>query len=180
VSLYADIPKFPRAYYEIDIEWNYLELHLAEAIKWGLDLDPDFQRAHVWTYEQQVAYVEYMLRGGEVGRNLTFNCLDWDTFEGDKLQGYVIVDGKQRLEAVRRFLRDDLRAFGHLRSEYTDRMRIIHGGFKWRICNLATRKEVLQLYLNINAGGTPHTPEEIERVRTMLMKEARKAKKAKR
>lgn len=65
------------------------------------------------------------------------------------------------LEAVRAFLRDEFTAFGSLRSEYTDHMRL-HLGFKWRICGLATRAEILQLYLNINAGGTPHTQSELE------------------
>jgi hypothetical protein len=71
---------------------------------------------------------------------------------------------------VRAFLGDRLKAFDHLRSEYTDRIRM-HASFKWRVCNLETRAEILQLYLNINAGGTPHTKEELDRVRLMLEKE---------
>jgi hypothetical protein len=48
-----------------------------------------------------------------------------------------------------------------------DRIRWITG-FKFRMCSLASRAEVLRFYLNINAGGTPHTNSEIERVRAML------------
>ena len=48
---------------------------------------------------------------------------------------------------------------------------VIHCGFKFRVCVLPTRKEVLQLYLNINAGGTPHTEEELNLVHAMLQKE---------
>lgn len=65
---FQDIPMFPRAIYEIDVMFRDLPRHVAECVGQGLDLDPDFQRGHVWTRDQQVAYVEYMLRGGEVSR----------------------------------------------------------------------------------------------------------------
>jgi hypothetical protein len=169
MALYRDIELFPRYHYEVDIDWHYLEVTIERAIKEdGLNLNPDFQRAHVWTRDQQIAYVEYILKGGEVGKNLTFNCPGWGGVID--IGRYEIIDGKQRLEAARAFLRDDFKAFGHYRSEYKDRMRL-HIGFKWRVCCLETRAEVLQLYLNINAGGTPHTKDELDKVRDMLAKE---------
>lgn len=166
MAKFADIELFPRAAYEIDVSWHYLETHITESIRYGLNLEPDFQRAHVWTRTQQIAYIEYVIRGGEVGKNLTFNCPTWNhALERDN--DYVIVDGKQRLQAARDFMHDKIPAFGYLRSEYTDLMRM-HIGFKWRVCTLQTRRELLQLYLNINAGGTPHTKEELDKVRAML------------
>jgi hypothetical protein len=167
MAKFADIPKFPRAHYEVDIEWGSLEETLkSSAIAVGLNLEPDFQRAHVWTKKQQTAYVEYQLMGGEIGKNLTFNHPGWNShnFEGE----YVIVDGKQRLEAVRAFLRDEVPVFGHVYSEFTDSLRLIHSSFKWRVCTLQTKADVLRLYLNINAGGTPHTKSELDKVRKML------------
>lgn len=166
---FNDIPQFPRAHYEVDVAWRYVEDTLTQ---WadtsggmgGLDLSPDYQRAHVWTREQQIAYVEYQLRGGEVGRNIVFNSPDW-------YRGYVrpteLVDGKQRLEAVRAFQRDEFPVFGHPFSAYTDKISNLLT-FKFRVCSLETREEILQLYLNINAGGTPHTKDELDRVRALL------------
>jgi len=169
MALFRDIPLLPRAPYEVDVDWHGLERFIQSAIEHdGLNLDPDFQRAHVWTREQQVAYVEYVMQGGEVGKNITFNAVGWgyDLVIGS----YEIIDGKQRLEAVRAWLRDEFKAHGYFRSDFTDRMRL-HMGFKWRVCSLNTREEILQLYLNINAGGTPHTQEELDRVRIMLARE---------
>lgn len=34
--------------------------------------------------------------------------------------------------------------------------------------DLKTEKEVLQWYVDMNSGGTPHTNEEIERVKKMI------------
>jgi len=64
-----------------------------------LNLNPDYQRAHVWTLEQQIAYVEYALQGGEVGKNIIFNCPD-DEYMA---RPFELIDGKQRLEAARSY-----------------------------------------------------------------------------
>lgn len=163
---FSEIPQFPRAHYEIDVGWDYLEGSLERWKEaYGLELDPDFQRAHVWSRAQQIAYVEYVLMGGEVAKNITWNCVGWDrTSTAGPIQ---LVDGKQRLEAARAFLRDELPVFGHRFSEFKDRMRYMTS-FRFRVCSLEKREDVLRLYLNINAGGTPHTKAEIERVRKLL------------
>lgn len=173
---FRDIKQLPRAYYEVDISWNYIEDTLDRWFKPGdgmavLNLDPDYQRLHVWTPEQQERYIEYMLQGGEVGRNITLNHTNWST---DYKGTFELVDGKQRLEAVRAFMRDEVKAFGHLRSAYEDEPNYLHG-FKFRITQLKTRREILELYLNINAGGTPHTDEELNRVRELLRLENEKS-----
>jgi hypothetical protein len=166
---FAGIPSFPRAHYEINVSWDYLEDHFKHYVEaYNLDLSPDFQRAHVWTREQQIAYVEYTLMGGEVGQNLTFNHPDWNGTLGRDQNRMEIIDGKQRLEAVRAFLRDDFPAFGHKFTEYCDFPRLACVSFRVRICSLKTRKDILQMYLNINAGGTPHTQAELDKVREML------------
>lgn len=159
---FNDVPKMPQAHYRVDLPWDHLEEWLARQP--DFDLDPDFQRAHVWTEDQQVAYVEWIMRGGESGREITFNYPGWPrSLKG----GGVIVDGKQRLHAVRRFLRGEIAPFGFPFSEWTGRMRF-HLSFSIRIASLETRAEVLKWYLDFNAGGTPHTYEEIEKVRRLL------------
>lgn len=165
---FRDIPQFPHCCYRVDVSWNYLEFHIERQTDEGgapLDLDPDFQRAHVWTPSQQTAYVEYILQGGTSGRELYFNCTGW---QRDFCGPYVIVDGKQRLEAVRRFMRGEIPAFGYTRDAYTDEPNMLVARLSWNIAALETRAEVLEWYLNFNAGGTVHTPEELARVRALL------------
>lgn len=48
---------------------------------------------------------------------------------------------------------------------------MIRQGFKINVNNLLTRREVLQWYVEFNSGGTPHTTEELDRVRALLRKE---------
>lgn len=170
---FRDIPKFPHCSYRITMPWVALEQHIASQQEQcpgmaSLDLDPDFQRPHVWTEEQQIAFVEYQLQGGTSGRELYFNCTGWNR---DYRGPYVIVDGKQRLQAVRRFMANEIPAFGYFLHQYDDKLGYSDNHFNWNIAALETRAEVLRWYLNFNAGGTVHTAEELERVRQLLQSE---------
>lgn len=170
---FADVPQFTRsASYQVDVDWHYLERRIDHDVKeYKLNLDPDFQRGHVWSTSQQTNYVEFVLKGGHSSKELIFNCVNWQG-PGD-LGDYVIVDGKQRLTAALLFLRNKLPIFGgHHFRDFTDRLRGHKAGFKWSINDLGTRAEVLRWYLELNTGGVVHTSEEISRVRALLEKES--------
>lgn len=163
------IPQFTRsAKWAVDISWRDLEAWLANQVNQGFDADPDFQRAHVWTSDQKVRYVEFILRGGLTGKDILTNHPSWQSMSN--VDGpYVLVDGKQRLSAVLGFLRGEVLAFGHRFEDFEDRTSMRHKlGFKWHVNDLQTRAEVLQWYLDLNTGGTVHASDEIERVRALL------------
>jgi hypothetical protein len=169
---FRDIPQFPHSSYRVDVSWNFLESHIKsqseEGLGGALDLEPDFQRAHVWTEEQRIKYVEYILLGGTSGKELYFNCPGWGrTYKGP----YVIVDGKQRLESVRIFMRNEIPAFGYFVSQYEDKPDLLTARFSWNVAAVETRAEVLEWYLNFNASGSVHTKAELARVRELLLAE---------
>lgn len=167
---YSDIPRLiGRGTYAVQVGFGYLDKHLGEwaAYPGGLDLDPDFQRGHVWSEAQQVAFVEYALRGGLESSSgvLLFNCADWD----QKMEAPVqIVDGLQRLTAALRFLRSEIPAFGRLRRDYCGSLSVTGARFEVHVNKLRTREEVLRWYLEINSGGVVHSDEEIARVKGLL------------
>jgi len=172
----SDIPKFIcHPGYQVNSGWNFIEEQLKQyndrsLDSWeGLDLNPDFQRGHVWTEDKQIAYVEFCLRGGRSSRTLLFNHPNW---QGSYVGQMVLVDGKQRLEAVRKFLRNELPIFGDNCLQDFDSPEILLRGsdaqFIISVNNLKTRREVLQWYLQLNTGGVIHTDEEIEKVQKLL------------
>jgi len=169
-----DIPLFisSRSCYRIHLDWEYLETYLQKQSERcegmaSLDLNPDFQRGYVWKENQKTAYVEYILRGGTSGRDIYCNCIGWgDSYEGP----YVLVGGKQRLEAVRGFIANRVKAFGHYCKDITG-LRLTRYDFLWHVNSLATRAEVLTWYLEMNSGGTVHAKAELDRVRDLLEKE---------
>lgn len=167
---FTDIPQFIRAgSYQVNMPWEYFKRWLdGEQREMNLQLNPVFQRGHVWTEEQQIAYVEFILRGGRSGRIVYFNCPGWPTGYATGYNEYVCVDGLQRMTAILRFLDNEIPAFGIYYKDYEGRIPT-DVDLILNVNNLETEKEVLQWYVDLNAGGTPHSTEEIERVRQMIL-----------
>lgn len=169
---FSDIPQFTReADQPSTMPWAQLEDKLA---KWatygdhGLQIQPDFQRAHVWGEGRSAKYVEYILRGGKSARDIYFNLPGWmGNWKGE----FVVVDGQQRLTAALMFLRNELPVFGGMyRRDFADSLPY-EASFSFHVNNLKTRAEVLQWYLDLNEGGIAHTDQELARVREMLKAE---------
>ena len=155
--------------YHCDVELWYLEEHVTRwTERYGLDMDADFQRAHVWDEAKQVAFVEHLLRGGQGSHVIRLNSPGG---MGRKGRGkLVVVDGKQRLTACLRFIRGEITAFGSFLSEYVDPPPI-RVGLSFYVNDLQTRAAVLRWYLEINEGGVVHTEAELSKVRELLIGE---------
>ncbi len=177
--LTALIKPLRSATYEVDCQWQHLAGLLERLGKdyGGLDLCPDFQRGHVWTQDQQRHFVENVLRGivSTSGLLVQFNCanwkLDYDETKSDLPLGLQCIDGVQRMTAVSEFLAGRVHPFGlGLDDLENSSFSPINLSYRFRIAvhDYAWRADLLQHYLDLNAGGTPHPASEIERVRALL------------
>lgn len=172
------IRPLPNPRYTIDASFRYIEHQLNgyEQDWGGLNLEPDFQRGHVWTHEQRVAFIEGIFRGtvGESQRIIQFNVPHWDdeNHGGDLPNEIQIVDGLQRLTTVRMFMAGEIAIFGGLKASDLDGSKYAVNRPSYRlqfaIHNFANRADLLRYYLGINSGGTPHSTSEIERVKGLL------------
>ena len=170
LTKYSDIPKFPFSSYSVDVSLDYVLFNLSSFMEQGeVELNPEFQRGHVWSPEQQTAYMEFRMRGGMSGKDIYFNHPSWQGGykKGDKL---VCVDGLQRLSAAVAFLFGQIPVFGSYIYEYEERLRMAGqlNFFTFHIANLKTDKEIMEWYLSLNEGGTPHSESEINRVKEMV------------
>lgn len=173
ITKFKDIPQLTRTgNYQVNMPLRYIP----DAIKkwqedewYNLQLNPNFQRGYVWTEEQQIKYIEYLLRGGKAANVIYFNQPSWQGAAGTDYNDFVCVDGLQRLTAVLRFMNNEIKVFGNYYKEFEDKLPF-DVELIFNINNLKTEKEVLQWYIDMNTGGTPHTDKEIERVRQMLYK----------
>ena len=134
----------------------------------GLQMNPDFQRGHVWTEEQQTAYIEYILRGGESGKAFYFNYPSRKISVNNGYNEFVCVDGLQRSTAIQRFINNEIKVFGQYYKDFGSKLIRMEYSMSVYINDLQSEKEVLEWYVQMNAGGTPHTKEEIERVKKMM------------
>ena len=139
--------------------------------KWNID--PDYQRDHVWTDDQRSKFVGYFL----VVKRMPLIFLNYGVRRTHSVP--EVVDGKQRLTSLLRFVA------GEIDAELPSGQRVWWRDFDEvdRRCApevtcariyLPSRAAVLQFYINLNAGGTVHTQAEIDRVRAMLAAELTK------
>lgn len=171
IKHWDSIKKFPLVHYRVTAPWGHLQRMIKDyQDEQDLILCPDFQRGHVWTDEQQIAYVEFAMKGPDSGLEIYLNHPNWLHFQQKtKYNEFVLVDGLQRLTAALRFIGDEIPAYGCLCKDYSGYASMpIDLHFNINIASLPTRAEVLQWYIDFNAGGTPHDPKEIERVRKLL------------
>ena len=165
-------------HYQVNMGLEGLEKRLSDWERdpyYALQLVPDFQRGHVWTPTQQSAFVEYFLTGGKSGLTIYFNKPSWQGAGSGpySYDDFVCVDGLQRLTALRGFMRGEVRAFGQNYAAFGQDIGACRNSdsLLFNINSLQTRAEVLKWYCQMNAGGTPHTTAEIDRVQAMLADE---------
>ncbi len=174
-TLKSLIRPMPDSVWAADYNFARIESGLAGfADGFGLDLSPDFQRGHVWSPDQQRRFIEGVFRGTVPASllTITFNAAYWKDQASCELPREIqILDGLQRLTAVRAYVRGDVRPFG------LDRDTLDANGFnaanmayrlRFQVMVFRTRRELLQYYLDINSGGVIHSDHEIERVRGLL------------
>jgi hypothetical protein len=156
-----------------NVSWASLKRWIDQRSEdYGVILSPDYQRDHVWTDDQASKYLEWVFRGGKTGLEIHFNCPDWDGYSTAKPRPLELVDGKQRIKAVLDFLDDKVKVYGLLYSQFEDKLKSTTGpGFVIHVNCLKTRKEVMLWYVEMNSGGTVHSPEEISRVKSLISEE---------
>lgn len=169
---YKKIKKFPHTPYCVNMGLDYLlDWITKREEEYNLDLEPDFQRGHVWNEEQQTAYIEFLLQGGTTGRDIYFNHPGWQTHFNGQM---VLVDGLQRITAIKKFLADDLKVFGGYTFSQIENISL-NDHRLWmniHVNNLQTRKDVLEWYVFMNSG-VAHTDEELNRVKKLAEEESK-------
>lgn len=130
-------------------------------------LDAPYQRGSVWTFEQKQNLVKSLLQQVPLG------CLYVNRRDFPSDPDAFVIDGKQRIEALRDFVNDVFWIPGKwLNKEdfaiapieqvyYSELSKNFKTGFGtstiqvyWT--DLPTEEEERDLYLRVNYGGTPH------------------------
>ena len=166
---FQDIPQYTQdGHYRVDVPIRFLPKTIESyQEEYGLEMNPDFQRGHVWDESKQVAFVEHVLKGGQGSNEIRFNHPGWMSHFQDHM---VLVDGLQRLTSILRFLNNEITAFGTYYQDFEDKLNSMVT-MSFRVNDLRTRADVLRWYIQINAGGVPHTEEEISKVQDLLSQE---------
>jgi len=133
----------------------------------GEILIPDYQRPACWTPTQQAEFVGALLEGAPMP------CIyirEIDTEEGPRDE---LVDGQQRMDALAAWDDGKIPAILPSQGKCVWKKDMDWPGWRLSICFpvgrfRGTLAEAIGLYLALNTKGTPHTQQELDRVREML------------
>lgn len=128
----------------------------------GLMLPP-WQRSEVWTDFQKVRYVEGIFHGFGLG-TYVINGMDWQKDGARKPMSGWLIDGQQRIGAIRDFVQGRLTifedvTFGSLSAP--EAKRFLRRNFDcFELEYSEDENQLKDLYDRLNFGGTPHRESE--------------------
>lgn len=154
-----------------------------------LDMEQTYQRDHVWTAQQRENLVRSVLEGLPIGniyineRHLVQSASDQRQFVFGTHHTFAVVDGKQRIHTLFLLMSNQLPmpgswfdpedivgepsqvpgtvTYGQLSAKLRRQVtNTLWGVSRVQLPDLVSERE---LYLRINAGGTPHTQEDLDR-----------------
>lgn len=130
----------------------------------GLNTEPEYQRGLCWDAADNLAYIESVFEGRDLGK---FVVVQLD-FSGR--YGYELLDGKQRLNALRLFYEDRMAYKGKLFSQlsWRDQNKFEGMAIAFGQLNGASRAQKLQVFLKLNVGGRPQDPAWLGHVQSLL------------
>lgn len=128
---------------------------------------PPWQRLEVWDVARKRAFVEGIFLGLGTG-SYVVHAPDWDAGGTKPMSGWLI-DGQQRISAIRDFVRDDLVIFDGVRysdlDTITRRRRFLSQTFPYIELSYAPDEQRLKtLYERLNFGGMGHTAADLQRL----------------
>jgi hypothetical protein len=148
--------------------------------------DLPYQRGDVWAYEQRIMLIYSILSGTPVPALILNERPDhmWFALDGSRLPVVAVIDGKQRMTAVRMFMEDNLPVpaswfpakYVEATEGTADGPYVRYSGltrpaqrfFENTPCPVAeahvqTVAEEAAIYLRVNGSGTPQTTEDMTR-----------------
>lgn len=133
----------------------------------GLTL-PRWQRPVSWDEARQVQFIEGVFLGFGCGYYV-INGSDWGPGGEAKPMSGWLLDGQQRITAIREFVEGRLTVFGDVTFASLDRaerLRFLREPFPCVELEYQDSEEKLKtLYARLAFGGVPHTAEDMARLR---------------
>lgn len=179
-ELYALVRPTPGNFYQVDVAVNRLQSWVDDnhgdlgRCGGGVELNPDYQRGHVWTPAQRTTFCESFIRG-QASALLMFNCPSYHGALSDRvgdLPKHLMqcIDGLQRFTALTDYAADKVQVFGDKVCSDFDQspFDVRRQRAQVRVYGLQSRAELLRFYIDLNSGGTVHSDEELTRVRALL------------
>lgn len=151
------------ALYNISFHNCLLGSLISKYFRFGIEMNPEYQRGLVWTHQEKEKLIESIFEGIEIGKFVFIHL----NYEPNK-PNYEILDGKQRLSTIIEFITDRFTYKGKLYSELSSEDHTYFENFN--VTSGDTREELTleqkaKYFLRLNVSGVPQSEEHLNKVR---------------
>jgi len=130
----------------------------------GVDFDVDYQRDHVWKLADKVDLIDSIFNNIDIGM-IVFVQRDYTH------EIYLeVIDGKQRLSALRDFYEDRFKYKGYYYSELsrTDKNKFESHGISYGYLENPSKEAIFETFIKLNTCGKPMASKHINHVKKLL------------
>lgn len=137
----------------------------------GVDLNPSYQREHVWSLEDKVSLIDSIMKNIDIGKFVFIHR----EFKESKEKGtglFEILDGKQRLTALCEFFEDRFTYKGKTFSQLHpyDKNQIIDYNVSVAELHIDSEEKRIEIFIKLNTAGRVMDKDHLEKVKKMLLK----------
>lgn len=138
----------------------------------GLDLEPDYQRDHVWGIDQKIALIDSIFKNVDIGKFTIIRR----PFSEKRTHYYEVLDGKQRIQALIDFFECRFEYKGKTYNDlhWRDRNHFKGYSVSWAETEPLTNEQKYRYFLKLNVSGIPMSEDQLNKVRLMWIKEQKK------
>jgi hypothetical protein len=131
----------------------------------GVDFDVEYQRDYVWNMQDKLDLIDSIFNNVNIG---AFVFVQRDFGIEKKL--YEVLDGKQRLTAIKEFYEDRFPFNGIYFSElsFHDKLKFEHHGIMYGYLSNPDMKSVYEAFISLNTKGRQMKKEDIDKVKELL------------
>lgn len=128
---------------------------------------PDYQRDLVWTLDQKINLIKSIFAGADIG-TIYFARQRYDE-NSHKLDitTFNVIDGQQRLNAINEYVNDGFKVndlkFSELPQEDKRAFLLWNKCARYVVLFEPSREMELDIYFNLNFGGTRHSEKDLEK-----------------
>lgn len=170
----TDVEKFTQ---DEDVQFSFSQRQISSLLHtsystFGIDLEADYQRGNVWSEEQKVALIDLIFRNIDIGKFTLIRR----SFKTKQDFLYEILDGKQRLTAIREFFEGRFKYKGKTFQELHpfDQNHFEDYDISYASTEPLTDEQKYRYFLKLNVSGVPMDENHLKKVEKMLKKEEKK------
>ena len=138
--------------------------------RYGIDLEPEYQRGNVWTDLQKYSLIESIFKNIDIGK-FTVIRRPWGTHPDIPMTPklYEMLDGKQRLTAIFEYYTGKFMYQGRYfyQLHWRDQHHFKHYNISYAETEPLTNEQKYRYFLKLNTTGTPVDEKHIDKVTKM-------------